>query len=1316
MLTSLPLLYPTARPLGQLIHDLGYGLVKHAAEPETHPGLSGRFYVSKSGWGLLHVPNDLIRGAFMALNEPGIELPPDFNAHVSVFRKEEISELGGADRIKERGQVFRYSLGRIKTVKPAGWNEFSKVWYFTVHSPELETLRKSYGLSPLPKYPLHITIAVRRPRVLQNNTVRVDHAGKAENDDGQAGETRSGKDAGVSQLEGNEGAVLQPGACKLSTLRSQGDSRLSEVAHVLELLCRHGTTSGGDAVGAEEKRSGLQLAKLLLGDEETAGEEQAKQSSDNLSWRNQDASGVGGTDGLALGYDLVADRPGQMECGGGSDFAGGHSSEVAKTADADVWGPNAVDYCLGQGAWYLAHDDLGPFASWDVSGGGFHDGQSEFDDDFVPRRNKVSEELGGTPWDNRELYIATTTCGMVCKKGSDSGCPASETPEEIRGWDNVEQGGSYEEYVEDDLDPGYDPDYPDEKSAADFAPGLPRKRWYGKHTDIPEDELATMVAQLHLARRAGRHTDLRIGDPKGMYSWAVRHGFPQPGSSGALAVRTGMHRYGYKDFEGEIACVPGTALVTCSDGVCPIESLQPQCNEVRVLGVGSRGLAFYPVKRLYRDVRRSRWVRLDFDEPVGKTSSLVCGPEHKIYLVGKGFISAEDVEVGDTVVSQNTTDSSIELGVASGTHEHGIGWMVCFANHVWDKMVSVQVVSFTAGATDTVPLVDNSFSFLPTVPFPIPQESGLNSPAQFSRSTNRHEPESLECLLSSLTTDSESISYFLDRQAFSKIPICEQCLIVEARHGGFPSAACEFVSSVGQVSTDDLAILLSIEKTEQSTSDRIFCSKPDDLRDLVECFPVIPEQFNKVGVLNVVAGPGHVFDHGGFLTYQVGKLDVPSIVRQASVICKHVFYSEMEAFDLSVEDSNNYFVDGVLTHNSGNYGAGSVRKLQEQPVLVTKVTPNAIQFTTAGTKHQERFVLVKPKGWKDESWLLLNRTPTEGPGVSKLRYKKIPAKDLEAALERMQDGDSLEAKVGGASTILHILKDGVEAFSYRRSAKTGRPIVYTEKLFGGKLPKGLKIPPELVGTLLKGEIYGQRDQAPAVLGHDQPEDDVGDGGLGEDETSPGGPDRRNVIPDAELGGILNATLAEAIRKQREQQVRLKTMLFDVARYGDKDVDPSEVPRADRRKMLEQVLQHLPQDAFHLSEAASDKQQAKALWDRIRGGKHELTNEGAVYYPRTGIPIKSKLMDDYDVHVSGVFPGEGKYKDQAAGGFEYSTEPGGPVAGRVGTGLSDELRQQLWADPDSFIGRVAKVQAQEQFPSGALRAPAFKDWHLDKGQA
>lgn len=161
----------------QLGEASGY-LLKSAGDAVDAPVLAGRLIASQSGWLLLTVPNDLVRGVFSAMRVLGAELPgphnnEPLNAHISVMRPEEIEQIGGIDVIVERGREFHYQLGALQEVAPTSWKEMSRVWFLKVKSPDLEKLRKSYGLSARPKnneYDFHITCAVRKKKILQENS------------------------------------------------------------------------------------------------------------------------------------------------------------------------------------------------------------------------------------------------------------------------------------------------------------------------------------------------------------------------------------------------------------------------------------------------------------------------------------------------------------------------------------------------------------------------------------------------------------------------------------------------------------------------------------------------------------------------------------------------------------------------------------------------------------------------------------------------------------------------------------------------------------------------------------------------------------------------------------------------------------------------------------------------------------------------------------------------------------------------------------------------------------------------------------------
>jgi hypothetical protein len=196
-----------------------YGfLVKSAARPVAAPVLHGRLIVTPHKWGMILVPNSLIRGVFDAIDEPGVELPLRdgvLKGHISVFRPEEIDKIGGENKISERGHPFSYQLGPLMEVDPKGWEEMSKAWFIKVMSPELKALRRSYGLSPLPNndHEFHITVAVRRKNVLGAGATS--KAAAADEDDDEDVHSGLSDDVHQSEEEEDSGADNDDGKVRV---------------------------------------------------------------------------------------------------------------------------------------------------------------------------------------------------------------------------------------------------------------------------------------------------------------------------------------------------------------------------------------------------------------------------------------------------------------------------------------------------------------------------------------------------------------------------------------------------------------------------------------------------------------------------------------------------------------------------------------------------------------------------------------------------------------------------------------------------------------------------------------------------------------------------------------------------------------------------------------------------------------------------------------------------------------------------------------------------------------------------------------------
>jgi len=92
-------------------------------------------------------------------------------------------------------------------------------------------------------------------------------------------------------------------------------------------------------------------------------------------------------------------------------------------------------------------------------------------------------------------------------------------------------------------------------SSAEFAPGIPFSKDVKPLPEKITQGLWEIAIQKHLANRAGKHFDLRLGDPETghAHSWALpKATLPDAKNRVRLAVQQPTHTMEYMDFEGEI--------------------------------------------------------------------------------------------------------------------------------------------------------------------------------------------------------------------------------------------------------------------------------------------------------------------------------------------------------------------------------------------------------------------------------------------------------------------------------------------------------------------------------------------------------------------------------------------------------------------------------------------------------------------------------------------------------------------------------------------------------------------------------------------
>lgn len=127
--------------------------------------IKGRLMQTEDGFLYIDLPDELLEAFTAMIDDPKAKKPPyhtkkmnNVGAHVSVAYKDEMEDK----EVKELGDEFYCGIKGFVSLDPEGWNEMDRVWFLELDAPELEDLRKSYGLSKkLNGHEFHATVCVK---------------------------------------------------------------------------------------------------------------------------------------------------------------------------------------------------------------------------------------------------------------------------------------------------------------------------------------------------------------------------------------------------------------------------------------------------------------------------------------------------------------------------------------------------------------------------------------------------------------------------------------------------------------------------------------------------------------------------------------------------------------------------------------------------------------------------------------------------------------------------------------------------------------------------------------------------------------------------------------------------------------------------------------------------------------------------------------------------------------------------------------------------------------------------------------------------
>jgi len=202
-----------------------------------------------------------------------------------------------------------------------------------------------------------------------------------------------------------------------------------------------------------------------------------------------------------------------------------------------------------------------------------------------------------------------------------------------------------------------------------------------------------------------------------------------------------------------------------------------------------------------------------------------------------------------------------------------------------------------------------------------------------------------------------------------------------------------------------------------------------------------------------------------------------------------------------------------------------------------------------------------------------------------------------------------------------------------------------------------------------------------------------------------------------MGEDFTAIMRQAYRKENVNTEGTYLALFDFLPLEEWKSRDAAMICQDRYEILCQRLRH----AGNLSHLRLvPRHIVAAEYDAIKGMHDEFVAQGyegamvkdldAPYkFGRGPEVMKLKAFFDADLKIERLLEGTGKHTGKLGSVVvDYNG-----VEVQVGSGFSDELRDTIWSDPDTFIGRMIEVRYQEVTPDGSLRFPTFVCFRNDR---
>jgi ATP-dependent DNA ligase len=197
----------------------------------------------------------------------------------------------------------------------------------------------------------------------------------------------------------------------------------------------------------------------------------------------------------------------------------------------------------------------------------------------------------------------------------------------------------------------------------------------------------------------------------------------------------------------------------------------------------------------------------------------------------------------------------------------------------------------------------------------------------------------------------------------------------------------------------------------------------------------------------------------------------------------------------------------------------------------------------------------------------------------------------------------------------------------------------------------------------------------------------------------------------------------AILKQKELGF-IHYFCFDILFFRGNDIRGLDY--AKRKTILDSVVKRIANPYLHYVKHYHIAK--KDYYNSIvrKGGEGIVLKDIHSQYGERSKWVKIKKQETWDVFITGYLD-PSQISEKVDGTFSITRYEekgwiGSICIGQIGlldcgsvSGMSEEVRASMSADPQKYIGRVIEIEAQERLPSGRFRHPRFIRFRDDKSK-